>query len=71
MTRIRVSRHPFLSQVRTDVEGECTALREHALFSIRNILKDNVQNQEVISKATTYRVGETGEFYDLPPAMRT
>jgi ataxin-10 len=47
------------------------ALREHALFSIRNILKNNEENQAMIENLKPqYRVGEFGELHDLPPAMR-
>lgn len=50
---------------------ELIALREHALFSIRNILKNNEENQAVIENLKPhYRVGQFGELHDLPPAMR-
>ncbi|KAG0662761.1 hypothetical protein C6P46_003074 [Rhodotorula mucilaginosa] len=47
------------------------AMREHALFTIRNLLKNNQENQDFVEALKPqYRVGQNGELMDLPPALR-
>ncbi|BGP33224.1 hypothetical protein JCM10296v2_005018 [Rhodotorula toruloides] len=47
-------------------------MREHALFAIRNLLRNNQTNQDFVDgMKPQYRVGANGELFDLPPALRT
>ncbi|GAA5833600.1 hypothetical protein JCM3766R1_002585 [Sporobolomyces carnicolor] len=53
------------------IDGRNPTLREQALFAIRNVLKDNLKNQDYIDKMKPeYKVGEDGSLEDLPPALR-
>ncbi|GAA6020513.1 hypothetical protein JCM11491_001381 [Sporobolomyces phaffii] len=53
------------------IDGRNPTLREHALLAIRNILKDNVDNQDYIDKMKPqFKVGDDGSLQDLPPALR-
>ncbi|GAA5987350.1 hypothetical protein JCM10908_001921 [Rhodotorula pacifica] len=46
-------------------------MREHALFTIRNLLKGNQANQDFVDALKPqYRVDQNGELLDLPPALR-
>ncbi|GAA5885464.1 hypothetical protein JCM3774_002592 [Rhodotorula dairenensis] len=46
-------------------------MREHALFTIRNLLKGNQENQDFVDALKPqYRLGQNGELLDLPPALR-
>ncbi|BGP25679.1 hypothetical protein JCM10295v2_004612 [Rhodotorula toruloides] len=47
-------------------------MREHALFAIRSLLRNNQTNQDFVDcMKPQYRVGANGELFDLPPALRT
>ncbi|GAA5886335.1 hypothetical protein JCM16303_002502 [Sporobolomyces ruberrimus] len=53
------------------IDGRNPTLREHALLAIRNILKNNLRNQEYIDNMKPqYKVGEDGSLLDLPPPLR-
>ncbi|GAA5999851.1 Ctr86p [Rhodotorula paludigena] len=46
-------------------------MREHALFAIRNVLKNNQANQNYVeAMKPQYKVGNNGELLDLPPPKR-
>ncbi|GJN90155.1 hypothetical protein Rhopal_003154-T1 [Rhodotorula paludigena] len=46
-------------------------MREHALFAIRNVLKNNQANQDYVeAMKPQYKVGNNGELLDLPPPKR-
>ncbi|ORY78085.1 spinocerebellar ataxia type 10 protein domain-domain-containing protein [Leucosporidium creatinivorum] len=46
-------------------------LREHALLAVRNVLKGNQTNQDLVGGMTPqFLVAPDGELRDLPPAMR-
>ncbi|GAA5907137.1 Ctr86p [Sporobolomyces salmoneus] len=53
------------------IDGRNPTLREHALFAIRNALKNNLKNQEYIEgMKPQFKVGTDGSLEDLPPALR-
>ncbi|GAA5987554.1 hypothetical protein JCM5350_006036 [Sporobolomyces pararoseus] len=53
------------------IDGRNPTLREHALFAIRNVLKNNLKNQDYIEQMKPqYKVGDDGSLEDLPPALR-
>jgi len=48
-----------------------TDLREHALFTIRNLMRNNPENQAVVKEMDPVGVvSETGEVLPLPEKMR-
>ncbi|GAA5905791.1 hypothetical protein JCM8208_000900 [Rhodotorula glutinis] len=48
-----------------------TTMREHALFAVRNLLKNNQASQDYVDALKPqYKVGDNGELLDLPPPLR-
>ncbi|KAI5474424.1 Armadillo-type fold domain containing protein [Pseudohyphozyma bogoriensis] len=53
------------------IDGTNPTLREHALFSVRSVLKNNLKNQDLVEgMKPQFVVGPQGELQDLPPALR-
>lgn len=69
--RVRVAGGLGLVLGMCQIDERNPTMREHALFTIRNLLKNNQENQAFVEALKPqYRVGQNGELMDLPPALR-
>ncbi|GAA5957168.1 hypothetical protein JCM8115_003977 [Rhodotorula mucilaginosa] len=69
--RVRVAGGLGLVLGMCQIDERNPTMREHALFTIRNLLKNNQENQDFVEALKPqYRVGQNGELMDLPPALR-